>query len=127
MEQLYKAIFHYDNDVIKLIPFLKKAVEREYFALRHLAVRKLNGCYERWNNEYDGPDNVDESNELYDFGGTAYCDFIRKKQQPIIDDVNKSTDSKLVKLYSTEECDLGGVVTWKGNVITRFFVTFKEA
>jgi hypothetical protein len=124
MKQMYfRAIFNFENDtLIRIIPKLKDVIEHDYVKMRHLACDRLNGNYEKWNKEFEELKiERDKNDPLYDFGGTEYCEFIRNKQQPIIDEVN-SIAKGCVRLYSTEECDLGGIVVFFGKEITRFDV-----
>lgn len=119
----YKVVFNYETEDNMLhIPSLKNVIESEYVKLRNIACDRLNDCYEKWNNEFDGPA-IEADDELAYCGGTAYCNYIRSKQQPILDEVNEH-HSRLVKLYSTKECDIGGIIVMTG---TKFFITLKEA
>lgn len=122
----YRAKFNFEDDtLIREIPMLKHIIEDDYVEGRSLACDQLNPNYEKWNKEFkELKIVVDKNDPLYDFGGTKYCEFIRNKQQPIIDKIN-SMAMGCVRLYSTEECDLGGIVVFGNKEITRFTVTLE--
>lgn len=117
--------FNYDRP----IPWwFERYVQDEYMKLRNIACGELNGNYETWNSEFEFEKyDIPDDDELKDFGGTEYCEFIRKKQEPIIESVNKRYSDGAVKLYSTRECDIGAIVYspfWKKE-ISRLYITIE--
>lgn len=124
-EMYYVVQFHYDNPLFELFmdSNLKNKIEAEYSRLRSIACERINPNYERWNSEFDGPE-PDADDELADFGGAAYCEFIRSKQDKILNKINLK-EATFVKLRSTKECDIGGEVVHKGITLTTFYITLK--
>lgn len=91
---------------------LDKLITSEFMRLRNIACDKLNPHYEEWNAEF-GDHDVPEDDELKNWGGTEYCNFIRSKQEPILQEVNKKYAKGLIELYCDEICDIGGVIRTK--------------
>lgn len=120
--------FNYDRSVPA---WLKKEANHDYMILRNLACEELNRHLEAWNEEFRNIDNVSDDvsddDELKDFGGTKYCEFIRNKQTPIIDEINRRYAHGIVKLYSTIECDVGGILfsPFTKKEIARFYITLE--
>lgn len=115
----------------KPIPFwMRPGVEREYMHLRGIACDRLNPHYEEWNKEYEAlhpSEEVDPNDEMKDFGGSAYCEFLNSKQRPILDEINKEYATGHVRLYPTKECDIGGIVLGRGNKqISTFNITLSD-
>ena len=92
--------------------FLKNIIQNEYVRLRNIACNELNPHYEEWNAEF-GDRDIPEDDELKDWGGTEYCNFIRHKQEAILQEVNKKHAKGIVELCSDEICDIGGVIKTK--------------
>lgn len=92
--------------------FLKDYILKEFVRLRNIACDELNPHYEEWNTEF-GDHEVPEDDELKDWGGTEYCNFIRSKQDPILAAVNEKHSKGIIELYSDEICDIGGVIKTK--------------
>ena len=92
---------------------LDKLITSEFVRLRNIACDELNQHYEEWNTEF-GDHEVPEDDELKNWGGTEYCNFIRSKHDPILNAVNeKYARNSVVELYSDEICDIGGVIRAK--------------
>lgn len=125
METKYKAIFHFDNPLFELLAdtYTLNAVKAEYCRLRRIACDELNPHYDEWNSEF-GPHTTKEDDELSWAGGTEYCNFIRSKQEPILNAIN-AREATFVKLRSLEACDIGGIVQHGGEVLTTFYITIK--
>lgn len=121
METTYKVRFHYDNPALEKANALRQLVESEYMRLRNIACDELNPHYDKWNEEF-GDNEVDEHDELKDFGGTKYCNFIRRKQDDILKKINKR-EATFVRLYSTEVCDIGGMLMNGKNILSKFYIT----
>lgn len=92
--------------------FLKNIIQNEYVRLRNIACDALNPHYEEWNAEF-GDHDIPEDDELRDWGGTEYCNFIRSKQEVILQEVNKKYSKGIVELCSDEICDIGGIIKTK--------------
>lgn len=93
--------------------FLKDYILKEFVRLRNIACDELNKHYEEWNAEF-GDHDVPEDDELKNWGGTEYCNFIRSKQEPILKAVNeKHARNSIIELYSDEICDIGGIIRAK--------------
>lgn len=110
METMYKAIFHFDNPLFELLAdtYTLNAVKAEYCRLRSIACDELNPHYDEWNKEFE----------------QEYCNFIRSKQEPILNAIN-AREATFVKLKSMEACDIGGIVQHGGEVLTSFYITIK--
>lgn len=94
--------------------FLKNIIQNEYVRLRNIACDELNPHYEEWNKEFDLDNySIPEDDELKEWGGTEYCNFIRSKQEVILQEVNKKHAKGIVELCSDEICDIGGVIKTK--------------
>ena len=105
--------FLYDNKefqkAMESHTILEELIKSEFVRLRNIACDELNPHYEEWNAEF-GDHEVPEDDELKNWGGTEYCNFIRSKQEPILQAVNKKHSKGIVELYSDEICDIGGVI-----------------
>ena len=105
--------FLYDNKefqkAMESHTILEELIKSEFVRLRNIACDELNPHYEEWNTEF-GDHEVPEDDELKNWGGTEYCNFIRSKQEPILQAVNKKHSKGIVELYSDEICDIGGVI-----------------
>lgn len=105
--------FLYDNkkfqEAMESHTILEELIKSEFVRLRNIACDELNQHYEEWNTEF-GDHDVPEDDELKNWGGTKYCNFIRSKQEPILQEVNKKHSKGIVELYSDEICDIGGVI-----------------
>lgn len=115
---LFTVKFVYDDkafgEAIESHVFLKNMIESEYMRLRNIACDELNPHYEEWNTEF-GFDkySIPEDDELKDWGGTEYCNFIRSKQEPILQAINKKHSNGLVELCCDEICDICGLIKAK--------------
>lgn len=90
--------FHYDGFVL---PAEKRLVERAYMIMRNEAVELINPHLEEWNNEYGTIEDQDDYNR-----------FIAKKEQKILNDVNRRLKGSPVTLMAREEDgDIVGVFT----------------
>ena len=127
LNKVFKVTFNYDT---RLPDWVKPKVEEEYMRLRNLACEVLNAHYEEWNAEFDLDTNdVPDDDPLKDFGGTAYCDFIRKKQAPIISEINKTEANWLVKIFPGKTCDIEGMLlsSIRHRCLSKFYITLKPA
>ncbi len=98
----YRARFVFSKSLPK---FIEKAISSEYLRLREYAVRELNPCYPKWNSEFTGP-KASENDKLAEYGGTAYCEYIREKTRTVLEQVNKNHPSNLIKLDADEIGDI---------------------
>lgn len=99
---LFKPIF----TTSKKIPILmKELMTKEYVRLRNEAVEALNPNFEKWNSEYTGPE-ADEDDELKEYGGTEYCEYIRSKMRPVLKRINDSHRSSIIIIDTDEVGDL---------------------
>lgn len=125
MNMTFYVEFNYDKPILN--PFTRHRVEKAYMDLRHQLIEFMEAreCYKRWNTEFDAfhPDPpADDDDPMKDWGGTEYCDYIRKRQKPIFEIINNLNPYSIVKLEPTNECDIGGV--YKDN---HFYITLKPA
>ena len=114
----FKVKFVYDDkafdEALESHVFLKEYIESEYVRLRNIACDELNPHYEEWNKEFDfDAYTIPDDDELKEYGGTKYCNFIRSKQEPILQEINKKYSHGSVELYCDEICDIGGVIRTK--------------
>ena len=118
MENMKFAVqFNYSNPAMAFVPQASKTViEHCFLKLYNEACDRLNPNYETWNSAFDGPGDSKE-----------YEDYIRGKQQPIIDQINKEMASNLpVKLCVMDQATIGGmIVNDAGKVLTTFYFTLK--
>lgn len=83
---LYKMHYNYSKEIA---PWKKENMINEYFRLRNIAVRRLNGLFSKWNTEFEKMNiHRRDDDPLYEYGGTEYCKFIREKEKRILEDVN---------------------------------------
>ena len=95
---MYEAIFVFN----KTVPtFIKNKIVDEFVRLREYAVDICNPKFEQWNAEYTGPE-VREDDPLANFGGTDYCNYIRKKLQRICNFINWQLPSDIITLEVDE-------------------------
>lgn len=110
---IFTIKFLYDNkkfqEAMESHTILAELIKSEFVRLRNIACDELNQHYEEWNAEF-GDHDVPEDDELKNWGGTEYCNFIRSKQEPILQEVNRKHSKGIVELYSDEICDIGGVI-----------------
>lgn len=108
--------FVYDDkafgEAMKSNTILEEYIKSEFVRLRNIACDELNPHYEEWNTEF-GDHDVPEDDELKEYGGTEYCNFIRSKQEPILQAINKKHSHGLVELCSDEICDICGLIKAK--------------
>ena len=105
METLYKPIFLFSKD----IPHFSQQLAIYLFMYsRKFAVEALNPMYEKWNEEFNnlGEYVIDENDELKDYGGTKYCEFIRNKSREVLKRVNKKHPVTNWELDCDEICDI---------------------
>lgn len=128
MDKYYRVIFNFDNLLFEMLaqPQLIKSIKIEYMRLRNIACDEINPHYEEWNKEFKklGFPDRSKDDELYDFGGTEYCNFIRNKQEEIIKSIN-DREATFVRLCSSACCDIEGEVKYEGKTLTRFNITIK--
>ena len=84
-ETYYKPIYIFNKKIPKAIEHLIYACEA------------LNPNFEKWNTEYSGPE-ASQDDELADYGGTAYCEYITAKEREVLKRVNKEHPSLIIKL-----------------------------
>lgn len=101
-EVYYRAKFIFSK---RLPRFIEKSISSEYLRLREYAVQELNPCFPKWNSEFTEP-KASEDDELAEYGGTAYCEYIREKMRVILEQVNKNHPSKIIKLDTDEIGDI---------------------
>ena len=109
VSKYYRGIYTFTKNG-KKIPMPKFAVNifaKEYMRKRNAACDCLNPFYESWNSEYTG---TEPDDDIYSEKSREYNEYIRAKQEPILELINRVYDSKLVKLHSDEICDLVGVL-----------------
>ena len=112
------AEFNYSNPAMAFIPQKSKnAIESCFVKLYNEACNRINPCYEKWNADFDIRNHSEEE----------YNDYIRSKQQPVIDQINKEMASNLpVKLCAMDQATiLGMIVNDAGKVLTTFYFTLK--
>lgn len=93
-ETYYKPIYVFNKKVPKVIEHL---ISKEYMRLMPYACEALNPNFEKWNSEYSGPE-ASQDDELADYGGTAYCEYITAKEREVLKRVNKEHPSLIIKL-----------------------------
>ena len=124
----YKATYHFDNMLFEHLAgeHLLEAIKSEYIYLRNIACDEINLHLKEWNEEFEklGYPDRSKDDELYDFGGTKYCDFIREKQGAIIESVNERY-ATIVHLCTSKVCDIEGEVIVNGKSLTKLNVTLK--
>lgn len=98
----YRARFIFSKSLPK---FIEKSISSEYLRLREYAVRELNPCFQKWNSEFTGP-KPSEDDKLAEYGGTVYCEYIREKMRTVLEQVNKTHPSKIIKLDADEIGDI---------------------
>lgn len=114
----FKVKFVYDDkafgEAIESHLFLKNRIHSEYVRLRNIACEELNPHYEEWNKEFNlDKYSIPEDDELKEYGGTEYCNFIRSKQEPILQAINKKHSHGIVELCCDEICDICGLIKAK--------------
>lgn len=118
---LFKAYFNFSK---KVMPWTKKRMKSEYFRLRNIAVKELNKYFEKWNEEF-GPVSPKENDPLKEYGGSEYCNFIRKKERLILSRINSKEAKRGVFLDADEIVDII-VEDWNGCILTVDFEPIKE-
>ena len=98
----YKAYFIFNKKVPKIV---EKIISIEFLRLRHYAAEALNPHYKEWNSEFTGPE-PSEDDSLAEYGGTAYCEFIREKERTVLRKVNMAHPSKIIELDTDEIGDI---------------------
>lgn len=83
--------------------FVKNIMIDEYTKLRHAACDQLNAKYEEWNEEWTGEF---PGEDIYSEKGRPYHEFIRSKQEPILEDINRRYHTIMTEIHSDEVCDL---------------------
>lgn len=112
----YRVVFHYNRKVSGL---LKPFIEAEYVRLRNIAIDIINPKLDEWNADFPFATTVVKDDDPLKYaGGTDYCNYIFKKQAPIIADVNQKHARGLVKLYCDKDCEIKGVYRSKKHVTT---------
>jgi hypothetical protein len=111
----FKVKFVYDDkafgEAIESRVFLKDMIHSEYVKLRNIACEAVNPHLEEWNEEFNFDKySIPEDDELKEWGGTKYCNFIRSKQEPILQEINKKYSTGVVELCCDEICDICGVI-----------------
>lgn len=114
---------HY-NFSKKVMPWTKRRMKSEYFRLRSIAVEELNKYFEKWNEEF-GPVSPKENDPLKEYGGSEYCNFIRKKERLILSRINSKEANKGIFLDADEIGDLIAI-NWKKCVLTVNIEFIKE-
>ena len=112
------AEFKYSNPAMAFVPQASKTViEHCFLNLYNEACNRINPCYEKWNAEFDIRNHTEEE----------YNNYISRKQQPVIDQINKEMASNLpVKLCPMDQANIGGmIVNDAGKVLTTFYFTLK--
>lgn len=116
----YEVIFTFKNEPDNLN--IKTIFVGDFVRKREMLVDMLNPMYEIWNNEFNETDHeIIENDPLEDYGGTAYCNFIRKKQETCLAMVNSLPGR--VSLAVDETCDIYGKIKNSDNEI---YLTLKE-
>lgn len=120
---LFKAYYSFSK---KIAPWNQRKMKKEYFRLRNIAVPRLNALFPKWNAEFEERKiHRRDDDPLYEYGGTEYCDFIRKKERHILVDVNSVHATRGVYLDADEIGDLI-VVNRRGDTLTVEFEPIKE-
>lgn len=101
-ETLYESIYVFSKEVPK---FIGNLIASEYMRLRPYACEALNPCYKEWNTNF-GDHEVSEDDELADYGGTEYCNYISTKARDVLKQVNKEHPSPIIKLDVDEISDI---------------------
>lgn len=102
-EQVYfRARFIFSKSLPR---FIEEAIKSEFLRLREYAVRELNPCFQKWNSEFTGL-KASENDKLAEYGGTAYCEYIREKMRTVLEQINKTHPSKIIKLDADEIGDI---------------------
>lgn len=106
----------------KLPRFIEKSISSEYLRLREYAIQELNQYLWKWNSEFTGPE-ASEDDRLAKYGGTAYCEYIRKKILTVLEEVNQKHPSYIIKLDADET---GNIIakTRIGNITMTMEVEF---
>lgn len=99
---LCKAYYYFSK---KVMPWTKKKMISEYFRLRNIAVKELNEHFDEWNKEF-GPISVKEDDPLKEYGGSEYCNFIRKKERLILSRINSKEAKRGIFLDADEIGDI---------------------
>lgn len=103
---LYQAKFVFSKEMPK---FVENFISKQFMNLREYGCRALNPHYEEWNAEFNSvPHKIDENDELKDWGGKEYLDFITKKERKVLAQVNKEHPLGLVELDVDEIGDMIG-------------------
>lgn len=90
----------------KRIPkILESLMIREYMRMRTHAVDALNPNYEKWNAEF-GDIELREDDELADFGGKEYCEYICEKTRDVLKQVNRKYHSWIIELDVSKVGDI---------------------
>lgn len=118
---LCKAYFNFSK---KVMPWTKRRMKSEYFRLRNIAVKELNKYFEKWNEEFGIP-NPKENDPLKEYGGSEYCNFIRKKERLILSRINSKEAKRGVFLDADEIGDLVAI-NWNKCVLTVNIEFIKE-
>lgn len=106
----HKLLYTVEFTFSKRIPKLTQEImTKDFMMLRNIACDELNPCYNAWNVEYDklGID-VDDGDPLSEYGGSAYCMFIQRKQMEILNKINEKAFSNVIILDVDEVGDIFG-------------------
>ena len=110
----YEVILTFKNEPENLN--IKTIYVGDFVRKREILVDMLNPMYEAWNNEFDETDHeILENDPLEDYGGTAYCNFIREKQERYLAIVNSLPGR--VSLAVDETGDIYGKIKNSDNEI----------
>ena len=117
----YRAEFIFSK---KIPRFFEGIISREYLRLREYAIQELNQHFQKWNSEFTEPESS-KDDKLAEYGGTAYCEYIREKIRTVLEQVNKKHPSKIIKLDAGE---IGNIIakTRIGNITMEFLYALES-
>lgn len=99
MSSTYKVVFKYDGKEPWF--FIKPKIEKLFIEAYRLFCDMVNPMFEKWNNEYDGPNDGFEDNSCYNR-------YINECQKPAIDCLNEQIsalkDQNIKRFFSDNEC-----------------------
>lgn len=105
----------------KKIPnIIKNIMIKEYLNLRSIACDRLNGNFEEWNSEYSG---TMPGEDLWSIQAKEYNEYIRSKEEPILEQINREANTILTEIHADEVGDLIAVCKYAKNLTMTVEIT----
>lgn len=110
---IYRAIYIFSKEITK---HRQNIMVAEYNRLRRIACDRINPLLKKWNEEYSGkkPDG-----DIYSETSREYNEYIRSKEETILDQVNSEVRTYFTEIHADEVGDLIGVNKKDPNLILR--------